>query len=166
MILLLGSWSIKQRQSPRRGKAEHTSLSASTYKRLSFILLKCYLINVLVTLNISTAGGTFVIVEMAGRVGHRWELLPHAGVDVRAAGRTRWASVIDNPPCAWIVTRERPSSRAGPGLNELQQIWQKSCRKVKSGAISSEIFPQPKSDWLFLETITVNQWIKVASKRL
>ncbi len=97
MILLLGSRRMKQRRSSCRGKTEHTSLSASTYKRLSFILLKCYLINVLVTLNISTAGGTFVIVEMAGRVGHRWELLPHTGVDVRAAGRTRWARVIDNP---------------------------------------------------------------------
>lgn len=74
---------IKQRdRACAEEKAEHTSLSASTYKRLSFILLKCYLINVLVTLNISTAGGTFVIVEVAGRVGHRWELLPHTGVDV------------------------------------------------------------------------------------
>lgn len=50
------------------------------------VLLKCYLINVPVTLNISTMGGTFVIVEMAGRAGHRWDLLPHVGVDVRAAG--------------------------------------------------------------------------------
>lgn len=81
-VILLGSCSIKQRSSLCRGEAEHTSLSVSTYKRLSFILLKCCLINVLVTLNISTAGGTFVIVEMAGRVGHRWELLPHTGVDI------------------------------------------------------------------------------------
>lgn len=97
MIILVGSCTINQRRSRRRGEAQHTSLSASTYKRLSFILLKCYLINVLVTLNISTAGGTFVIVELAGRVGHRWELLPHAGVDVRAAVWTRWAHVIDHP---------------------------------------------------------------------
>lgn len=89
MILPLGNCSIKQRRSLCKATTEHTSLSVSTYKRLSFILLKCYLINVLVTLNISTAGGTFVIVGMAGRVGHRWELLPHTGVDVRAAGRTR-----------------------------------------------------------------------------
>lgn len=110
-----GSCSINQRRSLHRGKEEHTSLSASTYKRLSFILLKCYLINVLVTLNISTAGGTFVIVEMAGRVGHRWELLPHAGVDVWAAGWTRWAHVIDN---LWIFSRERLKKWALPGLNE------------------------------------------------
>lgn len=82
MIITLGGCGINQRWSLCRAKAQHTSLSASTYKRLSFILLKCYLINVLVTLNISTAGGAFVIVGMAGRVGHRWELLPHAGVDV------------------------------------------------------------------------------------
>lgn len=82
MIITLGGCGINQRRSLCRAKAQHTSLSASTYKRLSFILLKCYLINVLVTLNISTAGGAFVIVGMAGRVGHRWELLPHAGVDV------------------------------------------------------------------------------------
>lgn len=82
MILLLSRCSIKQSQSRCTAKAQHTSLSVSTYKRLSFILLKCYLINVLVTLNISTGGAAFVIVEMAGRVGHRWGLLPHAGVDV------------------------------------------------------------------------------------
>lgn len=93
-----------------RARAEHTSLYVSTYKRLSFILLKCYLINVLVTLNISTAGGTFVIVEMAGRVGHRWELLPHAGVDVWAAGRGRRAHEINNaapglePERGWAPT--------------------------------------------------------------
>lgn len=34
-------------------------------------------------------GGTFIMVEVAGRVGHRWDLLPHVGVDVRAAGGTR-----------------------------------------------------------------------------
>ncbi|KAL7373254.1 hypothetical protein ABVT39_002317 [Epinephelus coioides] len=43
---------------------------------------------------------------MAGRVGHRWELLPHAGVDVRAAGRTRRAHVIDNAVCLDLNQRE------------------------------------------------------------
>lgn len=110
-VILLGSCSIKQRSSLCRGEAEHTSLSVSTYKRLSFILLKCCLINVLVTLNISTAGGTFVIVEMAGRVGHRWELLPHTGVDIWAAGWTRWARVIDTPACLDLNQREAELTR-------------------------------------------------------
>lgn len=112
---------IKQRQSPFRGKEEHTSLSASTYKRLSSLLLKCYLINVLVTLNIFTAGGTFVIVEVAGRVGHRWELLLHTGVDIWAAGRTRQARVWLITPRAYILTTEKLNSCATLECNELQE---------------------------------------------
>ncbi len=49
-------------------------------------LLKLYLINVLAILNISTAAGAFVIIEVSGRVYHRWELLT-GGTEVRAAGR-------------------------------------------------------------------------------
>lgn len=121
MIILCGVAAVLTREEAcAGGKAQHTSLSASTYKRLSFILLKCYLINVLVTLNISTAGGTFVIVELAGRVGHRWELLPHAGVDVWAAGWTRWAHVIDHP---WISRHEQ--------RRDLMKVWQKSCIKLR-----------------------------------
>lgn len=151
MIILVWSCSINQRRSRRRGKAQHTSLSASTYKRLSFILLKCYLINVLVTLNISTAGGTFVIVELAGRVGHRWELLPHAGVDVWALGWTRWAHVIDHSEQRW----------------DLMKVWQKSCIKVKSGGMQWNIHHHARSlpppPTVSLKPQTVTQWISGTS---
>lgn len=106
IVLLLGTCSVGVKWSLCEAKAEHTSLSVSTYKRLSFRLLKCYLINIQLTLNISTAGAAFVIVEMAGKVGHRWELLPRAGVEVWAAGRSRWAQVIDTVLC-WGLCHSR-----------------------------------------------------------
>lgn len=140
MILLLGSCSIKQRWCRCRGKAEHTSLSASTYKRLSFKLLKCCLINVLVTLNISTAGGTFVIVEMAGRLGHRWELLPHTGVDVWAAGRTRRAHVIDDLVCRDLNQREAAPNSKVPQKYNLGDF---TLHRKQNG----KNFPKAKPDW-------------------
>lgn len=74
-------------------------------------LLKLYLINVLVILNISTAAGAFVIIEVSGRVSHRWELLT-GGIEVRAAGRVpplpsaRRTCVIDDNVCVDLHLQE------------------------------------------------------------
>lgn len=79
--------------------------------RALFSLLKLYLINVLVILNISTAAGAFVIIEVSGRVSHRWELLT-GGIEVRAAGRVpsfpsaRCTCVIDDKVCADLHLQE------------------------------------------------------------
>ncbi len=76
-------------------------------------LLKLYLINVLVILNISTAAGAFVIIEVSGRVSHRWELLM-GGIEVRAAGRV--------PPL--------------PSARRTCDWWQRLCRSSPAGAAS------------------------------
>lgn len=74
-------------------------------------LLKLYLINVLVILNISTAAGAFVIIEVSGGVPHRWELLT-GGIEVRAAGRAppfpsaRRTRVIDDSVSADLHLQE------------------------------------------------------------
>lgn len=74
-------------------------------------LLKLYLINVLVILNISTAAGAFVIIEVSSRVSHRWELLT-GGIEVRAAGRVppllsaRHTCVIDDNVCVDLHLQE------------------------------------------------------------
>lgn len=74
-------------------------------------LLKLYLINVLVILNISMAAGAFVIIEVSGRVSHRWELLT-GGIEVRAAGRVpflpsaRCTCVIDDNVCVDLHLQE------------------------------------------------------------
>ena len=142
-----------ERQSRSRGKAEHTSLSASTYKRLSFILLKCCLINVPVTLNISTAGGPFVIVEMAGWAGPRWELLPHTGVDVWAAGRSRRAHVINNPACGWEPERGRAHEQSWDLMN-----YKPILHKNKKNTVMDSFPPKPESDSSFEASWWISGW--------
>lgn len=74
-------------------------------------LLKLYLINVLVILNISTAAGAFIIIEVSSGVPHRWELLT-GGIEVWAAGRApplpsaRCMCVIDDSVSADLNLQE------------------------------------------------------------